>query len=94
MSALPPSNPGDDRLCRLFAFADDVLTVCDALGIDPFLDGSLAVRALTQDPTITVRDIDLNCSENEFPRSNVDWRKRGSSVRFGTGTCCRLDVMA
>lgn len=28
----------------------------------------MAVRAFTQDLTITVRDIDLNCSEDEFPR--------------------------
>jgi len=58
----------DERFSRLLAFADDVLAVCDALGIDPFLDGSMAVKALTQDPTIPVRDIDLNCSEAEFPR--------------------------
>jgi hypothetical protein len=64
----PPSHSGDERLCRLFAFAEDVLSVCDALGIDAFLDGSLAVRAYTQDPSIAVCDIDLNCSEDEFPR--------------------------
>jgi hypothetical protein len=58
----------DDRWSRLVAFADDVLTGCDALGIDPVLDGSLAVRAYTQDATVTVRDIDLNCSEVDFPR--------------------------
>jgi hypothetical protein len=52
----------------LYTFADDVLAVCDALGIEPVMDGSLAVRAYTQDPTITVRDIDLNCSEDDFPR--------------------------
>lgn len=45
-----------------------MLEVCDALGIDPVLDGSLAVRACTQDAAITVRDIDLNCPEAEFPR--------------------------
>lgn len=63
-----PSNPDDDRFSRLLAFADDVLTVCEALGIDLFLDGSMAVKAFTQDPTIVVHDIDLNCSEGDFPR--------------------------
>ncbi len=62
------SKQADDRVSQLLAFANDVLTVCDALGIDPVLDGSMAVRAFTQDLTITVRDIDLNCSEDEFPR--------------------------
>lgn len=68
MIALPPSTSGDDRLCRLFAFADDVLEVCDALGIEPVLDGSLAVHAYTQDSAIAVHDIDFNCPEAEFPR--------------------------
>lgn len=27
----------DDRISQLLTFADDVLTVCDALGIDPVL---------------------------------------------------------
>jgi len=62
------SDQTDDRFSRLLAFADDVLAVCDALGIDPILDGSMAVKAFTQDPAITVRDIDLNCSEDEFPQ--------------------------
>lgn len=68
MIALPSSTSGDDRLCRLFTFANDVLEVCDALGIEPILDGSLAVRAYTQDSEIAVRDIDFSCSEAEFPR--------------------------
>ena len=58
----------DDRLGRLFTFANDVLKVCKELAIEPILDGSLAVRAYTQDSTITVRDIDFNCSEADFPR--------------------------
>lgn len=68
MIASPHTTSGDERLCRLYAFAGDVLTVCDALAIDPVLDGSMAVKAFTQDPTITVRDIDLNCSEDNFQR--------------------------
>jgi hypothetical protein len=65
---IAPPNPDDDRLSRLLAFADDVLTVCEVLGIDPVLDGSMAVKAFTQDPALAVRDIDLNCSEDDFPR--------------------------
>ena len=68
MIALPPSTSGDERLFRLFSFADDVLEVCDALGIEPILDGSLAVHAYTRDPAISVHDIDFSCPESEFPR--------------------------
>lgn len=75
MIRFPPPPPDDDRLIRLLAFTDDVLTICDTLGIDPFLDGSLAVRAYTQDSRIPVRDIDLNCSETVFLRL-----QRGLSV--------------
>jgi hypothetical protein len=58
----------DDRFARLLAFANDVLDVCDTVGVDPFLDGSMAVKAHTGDRSIVVGDIDLNCSEAEFPR--------------------------
>lgn len=58
----------EDRFTRLLAFADDVLAVCESIGIDPILDGSLAVRTHTGDPSVEVRDIDLNCPESEFPR--------------------------
>lgn len=58
----------DERYCRLMAFADTVLTVCIGLGIDPLLDGSMAVRVYTEDASIIPRDIDLNCPEHDFPR--------------------------
>jgi hypothetical protein len=76
------SKQADDRFSRLLAFADQVLTVCAALGIDPFLDGSMAVRAFTKNPTITVRDIDLNRSEDDFPRLQPALEK--------AGICCEL----
>jgi len=62
------SSAQDDRLGRLFTFANDVLEVCKALAIEPIRDGSLALRAYTQDSTITVHDIDFTCSEADFPR--------------------------
>lgn len=66
MIEIPLSRSTDERLQRLLAFANEVLDVCDELGIDPILDGSLAVRIHTQDAAITVRDVDLNCSEADF----------------------------
>lgn len=68
MLVIPLSSIPDERLDRLFAFADEVLEVCDEIGIEPLLDGSLAVRTHLQDAAIAVRDLDLNCSEVEFPR--------------------------
>ena len=67
MKTLPPPTD-NDRIQHLFPFAQDVLAICDTLGIDPVLDGSLAVKAYTQDPSLAVKDVDLNCSEDEFSR--------------------------
>jgi hypothetical protein len=53
---------------RLMAFCREVLAVCHDLGIEPVLSGSLAVFGYTQDPAMRVNDIDLACSEREFPR--------------------------
>ena len=50
------------------SFARDVLSLCDHDDLPPHLDGSLAVFAYTQDPGLEVHDIDLNCSESDFPR--------------------------
>ncbi len=61
-----PSN--EQHFLALMSFARDVLALCDDVGITPFLDGSLAVFAYTQDSSLEVHDIDLNCSESDFPR--------------------------
>ena len=61
--------PGNEQhFSRLMAFARDMLSVCDDIGLVPFLDGSLAVFAYTQDAGMDVHDLDLNCSEAWFPR--------------------------
>lgn len=52
MLEIPISTSEDERLDRLFAFAIDVLDLSANLGIDPILDGSLAVRIHTRDASI------------------------------------------
>ena len=42
--------------------------ICNELGIAPVLNGSLAVFGYTKGRAISVNDIDLACSEREFPR--------------------------
>lgn len=68
MIEVPRPRDAADRLWRLYAFAEDVLAVCDEVGVKPVMDGSLAVRAYTRDPEMTVRDVDFNCPEADFPR--------------------------
>lgn len=61
--------PQNSEHCsRLLAFCQEVVAVCNELGITPVLSGSLAVFAYTQSPAISVNDIDLACSELDFPR--------------------------
>jgi hypothetical protein len=75
MTITPPANR--EHFSRLTAFAKDVLTICDDIGVDPILDGSLAVFAYTRDPDLDVHDIDLNCAESEFPRLCQRLSERG-----------------
>ena len=56
------------HFARLLLFASEVLGVCDQFGITPVLSGSLAVLAYTGKPSMEVHDIDLSCSEAQFPR--------------------------
>jgi len=67
---------------RLMAFAGEVLGVCDEVGITPILSASLAVFAYTQDPTIEVHDVDLACSEADFPRLRLALEARGIECRI------------
>jgi 8-oxo-dGTP pyrophosphatase MutT (NUDIX family) len=53
---------------QLLAFADDVLAICQQIDVSPVLNGSLAVLAYTQQVDVVVDDIDLACSEIEFPQ--------------------------
>lgn len=57
-----------DKFVRLIEFLKVVLSICDELSIIPVLNGSLAVFAYTKDQEMDVHDVDLACSETEFPR--------------------------
>jgi len=77
MITLPSSTYVDARFQRLHAFAREILAICDELDIDPFIDGSVAVQAYAQDAAITIHDVDLNCSEADFPRLHAALISRG-----------------
>lgn len=66
---------------RLMAFTHEVLDVCQAVGITPILSASLAVFAYTQDTSMEVHDIDLSCSEAQFPRLCQELEAKGISCR-------------
>lgn len=57
-----------ERFVRLMDFFKEVLDICKDLNISPVLDGSLAVFAYTANQQMSVKDVDLTCSEIEFPR--------------------------
>jgi hypothetical protein len=57
-----------DRFLRLIEFCKEVLDICSDLGLSPILNGSLAVFAYTKDRNMIVNDVDLACSEKEFPK--------------------------
>lgn len=52
---------------RLMGLCRKVLPICDELGVEPVLSGSMAVFAYTNDKHLEVRDLDLSCSEAAFP---------------------------
>lgn len=63
------TTPGNrDHFQRLMAFAGEVLRACDEAGVEPVLDGSLAVFAYTRDPSVEAHDVDLSCPEADFSR--------------------------
>ena len=57
-----------DKFVRLIRFLKPVLEICTRLGIDPVVNGSLAVFAYTQNHDLDVNDIDLAISEADFER--------------------------
>jgi len=56
-----------EHFSRLLEFCKEVMAVCSDLGITPVLSGSLAVFGYTQSQPMRIHDIDLACSELEFP---------------------------
>jgi hypothetical protein len=71
-----------EHFSRLLEFCKEVLALCDDLGITPTLSGSLAVFGYTQDPAMQVNDIDLACSEQEFPRLGRALEAKGIACRL------------
>ena len=57
-----------DKFVRLIEFFKEVLDICGELHIRLVLNGSLAVFAYTENHEMDVNDVDLACSEMEFPR--------------------------
>src|SRR5688572_30799223 len=72
-----------DKFVRLIEFCKEVLDICNDLGLSPVLNGSLAVFAYTQNQEMNVNDVDLFCSEMDFPRiiSVLEERKIGYKLR-------------
>jgi hypothetical protein len=66
-----------EHFTRLTDFARDVLAICDDIGVEPIMDGSLAVFAYTRDPNLEVHDIDFSCSEPDFPQLRQGLQERG-----------------
>ena len=57
-----------DKFLRLIEFCQEVLNICREVGVSPVLNGSLAVFAYTKNQGMSVNDVDLACSESEFPK--------------------------
>ena len=71
-----------DRFLRLIEFCKEVLNICNAVGISPILNGSLAVFAYTGSEAINVNDVDLACSETEFPKLITALQERSISYKL------------
>ena len=57
-----------EHFSRLLEFCEEFITICTDLAIEPVLTGSLAVFGYARNQAMMVNDIDLACSEIEFPR--------------------------
>jgi hypothetical protein len=57
-----------EKFVRLIEFYKEILDICNDLNIAPVLNGSLAVFAYTGYQEMNVNDIDMSCSEADFPR--------------------------
>ena len=68
MIALDRFPKNKEKFIRLIGFFKEVLEICGGLDVFPVLNGSLAVFAYTDDQEMNVNDVDLSCSETEFPR--------------------------
>jgi hypothetical protein len=71
-----------DKFLRLVEFLKEVLDTCGALNITPVISGSLAVFAYTGDQAMNINDVDLSCSETEFPRIINALEEKGMSYKL------------
>jgi len=71
-----------DKFVRLIEFLKEVLDICNDLGISPVLNGSLAVFAYTENQDMNVNDVDLFCSETEFPKIISAFEERNVSYKL------------
>ena len=56
-----------EHFSRLLEFCKEITAICSDLSITPVLSGSLAVFGYTQNQAMAINDVDLACSELEFP---------------------------
>jgi hypothetical protein len=66
-----------EHFARLLEFCKEIIGICNNLGITPILNGSLAAFGYTRNLAMRVNDIDLACSEREFPRLSRALAARG-----------------
>ena len=71
-----------EKFLQLIQFCDEVLEICKDLGISPILNGSLAVFAYTKNGEMNVNDVDLACSEREFPTIISALEERGINYKW------------
>jgi len=71
-----------DKFVRLVNFFTEVLDICSTLDVALVLNGSLAVFAYTENQEMNVNDVDLSCSETEFPRIMNVLEERNTSYKL------------
>ena len=83
MFTLSGTPKNEEKFKRLKEFFKVVLDVCAEVDVVPVLDGSLAVFVYTGEPELNVNDVDLACSEADFPKliaaletHNINYRLR------------------
>ena len=77
MVALNGFPKNKEKFLRLIEFCKEVLDICNKLEISPLLNGSLAVFAYTKNQEMSIEDVDLACSEKEFPKIIAALEQRG-----------------
>jgi hypothetical protein len=65
------------KFVRLIEFFKHIMDICRDLNITPVLNGSLAVFAYIGNQEMKVNDVDLSCSEADFPRIIKSLEEKG-----------------